>query len=284
MPRRPSSRCRAKTTGWSASACSPPAVTTSAPSMTSSSTQTPARSRRCCSPVATSRERDWSASARTPSSSARSNPPPHPPHAPAVRARRPPAVRPAVRLPPARPNRGLSLLSCDSKRSGFACPQGPRPSTTSRRIGRRAAAATDIGPMELLLVAIAAAQCGVFSRAQALAAGYSEARIRHLLAVGTWVRCHTRRLLRGWRPGVVRHERVDRRACCWHRCAPGFSVRWQGSTALRERRSRCTSTCQCRQLVIHEMCRGRGSIAPNSRPTTCCVSWLPSHLACADAH
>jgi very-short-patch-repair endonuclease len=48
----------------------------------------------------------------------------------------------------------------------------------------------DIGSMEPLLVAIAAAQCGVFSRAQALAAGYSEERIRHLLAVGSWLRCH----------------------------------------------------------------------------------------------
>jgi very-short-patch-repair endonuclease len=43
--------------------------------------------------------------------------------------------------------------------------------------------------MEPLLVAIAAAQCGVFSRAQALAAGYSDRRIRHLLAIGTWLRC-----------------------------------------------------------------------------------------------
>jgi very-short-patch-repair endonuclease len=43
--------------------------------------------------------------------------------------------------------------------------------------------------MEPLLVVIAAAQCGVFSRAQALAAGYSDRRIRHLLAMGTWLRC-----------------------------------------------------------------------------------------------
>ena len=45
--------------------------------------------------------------------------------------------------------------------------------------------------MKTLLVAIAMAQCGVFSRAQALAAGYSEKQIRHLLAIGTWVRCHS---------------------------------------------------------------------------------------------
>ena len=44
--------------------------------------------------------------------------------------------------------------------------------------------------MHPLLVAIAAAQCGVFSRAQALCVGYSEKRIRHLLTVGTWLRCH----------------------------------------------------------------------------------------------
>jgi very-short-patch-repair endonuclease len=43
--------------------------------------------------------------------------------------------------------------------------------------------------MEPLLVAIAAVQCGVFSRAQAISAGYSEKRIRHLLTVGTWLRC-----------------------------------------------------------------------------------------------
>jgi very-short-patch-repair endonuclease len=43
--------------------------------------------------------------------------------------------------------------------------------------------------MEALLVAVAAAQCGVFSRAQALAAGYTEKRIRHLLTSGTWLRC-----------------------------------------------------------------------------------------------
>jgi very-short-patch-repair endonuclease len=43
--------------------------------------------------------------------------------------------------------------------------------------------------MELILATIAAAQCGVFSRVQARAAGYSEARIRQLLAVGTWVQC-----------------------------------------------------------------------------------------------
>ena len=47
--------------------------------------------------------------------------------------------------------------------------------------------------MEPLLVAIAAVQCGVFSRAQALAAGYTEKRIQHLLAIGTWLRC---------RPGI----------------------------------------------------------------------------------
>jgi very-short-patch-repair endonuclease len=41
-----------------------------------------------------------------------------------------------------------------------------------------------------LLVAIAAAQCGVFSRAQALAAGYTDKRIRHLVTMGTWLRCH----------------------------------------------------------------------------------------------
>jgi very-short-patch-repair endonuclease len=39
-------------------------------------------------------------------------------------------------------------------------------------------------------MAIAAAQCGVFSRAQALTLGYSEKRIRHLLTIGTWLRCH----------------------------------------------------------------------------------------------
>lgn len=44
--------------------------------------------------------------------------------------------------------------------------------------------------MYTLLVAIAAAQCGVFSRAQALAAGYTEKQIRHLSATGTWLRCH----------------------------------------------------------------------------------------------
>jgi very-short-patch-repair endonuclease len=43
--------------------------------------------------------------------------------------------------------------------------------------------------MEPLLVAIAAAQCGVFSRVQALGAGYTDRRIRHLLAVGSWLRC-----------------------------------------------------------------------------------------------
>lgn len=43
--------------------------------------------------------------------------------------------------------------------------------------------------MEPLLVAIAAVQCGVFSRIQALGAGYSDRQIRHLLAVGTWLRC-----------------------------------------------------------------------------------------------
>jgi hypothetical protein len=40
-----------------------------------------------------------------------------------------------------------------------------------------------------LLAAIAAAQCGVFSRAQALAGGYTDRRIRHLLAIGSWLRC-----------------------------------------------------------------------------------------------
>ena len=44
--------------------------------------------------------------------------------------------------------------------------------------------------MEPLLVTIAAAQCGVFTRAQALAAEYSDKRIRHLVATGTWLRCH----------------------------------------------------------------------------------------------
>jgi very-short-patch-repair endonuclease len=43
--------------------------------------------------------------------------------------------------------------------------------------------------MEPLLAAIAAAQCGVFSRAQALAGGYTDRRIRHLLAIGSWLRC-----------------------------------------------------------------------------------------------
>src|SRR5450432_2111982 len=43
--------------------------------------------------------------------------------------------------------------------------------------------------MEPLLVVLATAECGVFSRAQALAAGYSDRRIRHLLAIGTWLRC-----------------------------------------------------------------------------------------------
>jgi very-short-patch-repair endonuclease len=43
--------------------------------------------------------------------------------------------------------------------------------------------------MEPLLMAIAAAQCGVFSRVQALTAGYTDRRIRHLLAIGTWLRC-----------------------------------------------------------------------------------------------
>jgi very-short-patch-repair endonuclease len=47
-----------------------------------------------------------------------------------------------------------------------------------------------IGAMRPLLIAIAAAQCGVFSRAQALSIGYTEKQIRHLLAVRTWVRCH----------------------------------------------------------------------------------------------
>jgi very-short-patch-repair endonuclease len=46
------------------------------------------------------------------------------------------------------------------------------------------------GEMKPLLVAIAAAQCGVFSRAQVLAAGYSEKQIRHMLEIGTWLRCH----------------------------------------------------------------------------------------------
>src|SRR5450432_3492955 len=44
--------------------------------------------------------------------------------------------------------------------------------------------------MEPLLVVLATAECGVFSRVQALAAGYSDRRIRHLLAIGTWLRCH----------------------------------------------------------------------------------------------
>jgi very-short-patch-repair endonuclease len=44
--------------------------------------------------------------------------------------------------------------------------------------------------MHPLLVAIAAGQCGVFSRAQALVVGYSEKRIRHQLMVGAWLRCH----------------------------------------------------------------------------------------------
>jgi very-short-patch-repair endonuclease len=43
--------------------------------------------------------------------------------------------------------------------------------------------------MEPMLVAIAAAQCGVFSRVQALTAGYTDRRIQHLLAIGTWLRC-----------------------------------------------------------------------------------------------
>jgi very-short-patch-repair endonuclease len=42
--------------------------------------------------------------------------------------------------------------------------------------------------MEPLLAAIAATQCGVFSRTQALTAGYSAKQVRHLLAVGTWLR------------------------------------------------------------------------------------------------
>jgi very-short-patch-repair endonuclease len=41
-----------------------------------------------------------------------------------------------------------------------------------------------------LLIAIAVTQSGVFSRAQALAAGYTESRIRHLVTIGTWLRCH----------------------------------------------------------------------------------------------
>ena len=44
--------------------------------------------------------------------------------------------------------------------------------------------------MEFLLAAVAAAQCGVFTRAQALAAGYTDKHIKHLLAMGTWLRCH----------------------------------------------------------------------------------------------
>jgi very-short-patch-repair endonuclease len=59
------------------------------------------------------------------------------------------------------------------------CPRSPE----TRRRGH-------IGEVKPLLVAIAAAQCGVFSRAQALAAGYSEKQIRHLLEIGTWLRCH----------------------------------------------------------------------------------------------
>jgi very-short-patch-repair endonuclease len=43
--------------------------------------------------------------------------------------------------------------------------------------------------MEPLLVAIAVTQCGVFSRVQALGAGYTDRRIRHLLAIGSWLRC-----------------------------------------------------------------------------------------------
>lgn len=49
--------------------------------------------------------------------------------------------------------------------------------------------------MEPLLVAITIAQCGVFTRAQAIAAGYTEKRIQHLLTIGTWLRC---------RPGIYR--------------------------------------------------------------------------------
>jgi very-short-patch-repair endonuclease len=49
--------------------------------------------------------------------------------------------------------------------------------------------------MEFLLAAIASAQCGVFSRAQALAAGYTDKRIKYLLAMGIWLRCH---------PGIYR--------------------------------------------------------------------------------
>jgi very-short-patch-repair endonuclease len=43
--------------------------------------------------------------------------------------------------------------------------------------------------MEPILVAIAAAQCGVFSRTQALTAGYTDRRIRHLLDIGSWLSC-----------------------------------------------------------------------------------------------
>ncbi len=46
------------------------------------------------------------------------------------------------------------------------------------------------GVMHTLLIAIAAAQCGVFSRAQALSAGYTDKQIQRLLTAGTWLRCH----------------------------------------------------------------------------------------------
>jgi very-short-patch-repair endonuclease len=56
------------------------------------------------------------------------------------------------------------------------------------QIGRRAPPGCEIVRVEPLLVTIAAAQCGVFSRTQAFTAGYSVKQIRHLLAVGTWLR------------------------------------------------------------------------------------------------
>jgi very-short-patch-repair endonuclease len=64
-------------------------------------------------------------------------------------------------------------------------------STERHRTRTRARCDADIGEMKTLLIAIAAAQCGVFSRAEALAAGYTEKQIRHLVEMGTWVRCHT---------------------------------------------------------------------------------------------
>ena len=98
--------------------------------------------------------------------------------------------------------------------------------------------------MEPLLVAVAVAQCGVFTRAQAIAAGYTEKRIKHVLTIGIWLRC---------RPGVYRLAGVapslDMSAWIAVLAAGAGrtsepSLRWQGATVSKERRRQSGSTCR----------------------------------------